>query len=141
MRLLPALLGALVLFSACGGGSPSCPVGEDLNTWRIVGSVEVDPACSSRGTIHMANDNEFVYLVKNVPGPVTAEAIFNLACDPADGNLDLGIFDAGSRVALSKGQLASQTLRASWAKPGMFGIIVGGQAIRACDARFSILIK
>lgn len=133
---------AAVLFAvACGGSSPPCLAGEDLNTWSLTGPVEVDPACPSHGTIHLGDDNEVVYILKNIPGPLSIEAFFDLACDPADGNLDLGISEAGSRVTLSKGQLASQTLRATTAKAGIFGITIGGQARRACDVGLRVVVR
>lgn len=133
---------AAVLFAvACGGSSPPCLAGEDLNTWSLTGPVEVDPACPSHGTIHLGDDNEVVYILKNIPGPLSIEAFFDLACDPADGNLDLGISEAGSRVTLSKGQLASQTLRATTAKAGIFGITIGGQAQRACDVGLRVVVR
>lgn len=132
---------AVVLFAvACGGSSPPCLAGEDLNTWSLTGPVEVDPACPSRGTIHLGDDNEVVYILKSIPGPLSVEAFFDLACDPADGNLDLGISEAGSRVTLGKGQLASQTLRATTAKAGIFGITIGGQAQRACDVGLRVVV-
>ena len=139
--LMRTIFLAAVLFAvACGGSSPPCLAGEGLNTWSLKGPVEVDPTCPSRGTIHLADDNEVVYILKNIPGPLSVEAFFDLACDPADGNLDLGISEAGSRVTLSKGQLASQTLRAATAKAGIFGITIGGQAQRACDVGLRVVV-
>ena len=135
-----ACLFSIALISACGGGAPPCPAGENLTAWQFTGSVEVDPACPSRVTVHLPGGTA-AYIEKVVTGPVSAEAVLSAACDPADGIATLGISEAGAGVASQRGQLASQTLRASWAVAGSLGVTIGLQAAHACDVGVGIVVR
>jgi len=131
---------ATSMLAGCGGGDHACPPGENLSTWLVTGAVDIDPSCPSRGTVHLTGSSA-AYIEKAVHGPVTAEAVLTAACDPADGILVLGISEAGAGVASQKGQLASQTLRASWASTSSLGVTLGLQAAHPCDVGVGIVIK